>query len=72
MAKCKDCMNYDEKYNEIRQSYDDVHTENTESLMRRFCVMYDEAISPDIIEEKKLCDYFISKYDSKYESKYKK
>lgn len=58
MALCDNCSIYSPIYDELRQNSDDVIKEGENTVEKRFCKMYDEAIDNNILNGKKPCKYY--------------
>ena len=59
MEYCKTCALYDSEYDELRRSGDDVIVIGQENTERHYCRMYDTNIPPEVVENKKRCEFHI-------------
>ena len=60
MEYCKKCIFYDEGYDEMMQSGDDVYIEGSNEEEKHYCRMYQGPINSKITQGKKLCQYRIA------------
>lgn len=53
MEQCKTCLFYNKKYDELRQSGNDII--GVSAKKQHYCAMYEQGISEQIISDKKEC-----------------
>lgn len=58
MEYCKGCIFYDEKYDEMLQSGDDVIVEGKPTEEKHYCRLYESNIPDGIVKGTKECKYF--------------
>lgn len=61
MEYCKSCLFYDQKYDELLQSGDDLIMIGQETKEKHYCRMHEGSIDDQIIKGVKKCDQYVSR-----------